>query len=98
MTCSCKLYHHPLRFLCIWIGKGWQWAAGPTIVADGEANSANTWSVPLGIGISKTTKFGNIPWKFTLETRYYVEQPDSFGPEFLLKFKSTPVIQYPFAK
>ncbi len=80
-----------------WEG-GWRCAAGPTIVADGEANSANTWSVPLGIGISKTTKFGNIPWKFTLETRYYVEQSDSFGHEFLLKFESTPVIENLFAK
>jgi hypothetical protein len=80
------------------LGGGWQIAAAPVIEADWEADSANTWSVPIGIGIAKTTKFGSTPWDFALEAHYYVEQPDSFGPEFLLVFTITPVITNPFAK
>lgn len=85
-------------FYAYGLGGGWQLAAGPTIEADWEADSSNTWTVPIGIGIEKTTKIGNTPWNFALEAHYYVEQPDSFGPEFLLVFQITPVIANPFAQ
>ena len=85
-------------FYAYGLGGGWQLAAGPTIEADWEADSSNTWTVPIGIGIEKTTKIGNTPWNFSLEAHYYVEQPDSFGPEFLLVFQITPVIANPFAQ
>lgn len=84
-------------FYAYGLGGGWQLAAGPTIEADWEADSSNTWTVPIGIGIEKTTKFGSTPWKFSLEAHYYVEQSDSFGPELLLIFQITPVIANPFA-
>jgi hypothetical protein len=83
-------------FYAYGLGGGWQIAAGPTIEADWEADSAHTWTVPIGIGIEKTTLIGNTPWNFSLEAHYYVEQPDSFGPEFLLIFQITPVITNPF--
>ena len=76
-----------------WEG-GWQIAAGPTIEADWEAESGETWTVPIGIGIEKTTKFGDTPWNFALEAHYYVVQPDTFGPEFLLEFDVTPAAAY----
>ena len=85
-------------FYAYGLGGGWQLAAGPTIEADWEADSSNTWTVPIGIGIEKITKIGNTPWNFALEAHYYVEQPDSFGPEFLLVFQITPVIANPFAQ
>jgi len=85
-------------FYAYGLGGGWQFAAGPTIEADWEADSSNTWTVPIGIGIEKTTKFGSTPWNISLEAHYYVEQPDSFGPEFLLVFQITPVIANPFAQ
>ena len=40
------------------LGGGWQFAAGPTIEADWEADSSETWTVPIGIGIEKTTSLG----------------------------------------
>ncbi len=83
-------------FYAYGLGGGWQIAAGPTIEADWEANSSETWTVPIGIGIEKTTLIGNTPWNFALEAHYYVEQPDSFGPEFLFIFQVTPVIANPF--
>lgn len=79
------------------LGGGWEIAAGPTIEADWEANKGDTWTVPVGIGIGKTTKFGNTPWSVALEVDYYVEQPNSFGPKLLLVFTITPVIENPFS-
>ena len=83
-------------FYAYGLGGGWQIAASPTIEADWEADSAHTWTVPVGIGIEKTTLIGNTPWTFALEAHYYVEQPDSFGPEFLFVFSITPVLANPF--
>ena len=80
------------------LGRGWAISARPTIVADWEANSDNTWTVPLGIGISKITEVGNNPWAFGLGVEFYAVQPDTFGPEFLLKFDIIPIIKNPFAK
>ena len=83
-------------FYAYGLGGGWQIAGGPTIEANWEANSSEIWTVPIGIGIEKTTLIGNTPWNFALEAHYYVEQPDSFGPEFLFIFQVTPVITNPF--
>lgn len=76
------------------LGEGWQFGAAPVIEADWEANSDNTWSVPVGIGISKTIKSGSISLTFALEANYYVVQPDTFGPEFLLEFDITPAAAF----
>ncbi len=76
------------------LGGGWQFGAAPTIEADWEANSDNTWSVPIGVGISKTIKSSRISWTFALEAHYYVVQPDTFGPEFLLEFDITPAAAF----
>jgi hypothetical protein len=35
--------------------------AGPNIIANWEQNSDFTWTVPVGIGVSKTLQFGKIP-------------------------------------
>jgi hypothetical protein len=35
--------------------------------------------------------------KFQLQLQYFVEQPDAFGPEWLLKFSVTPVVRNVFA-
>jgi len=54
--------------------------------------------VPVGIGLAKTTKLGNTPIKLAAQVHYFLEQPDSFGPDWPLKFTVTPVIQNPFVK
>ncbi len=80
----------------IGIGNGWQVSAGPTITYDWEATNDNELSFPLGIGLSKTTKIGESPWKLAIELHKYVEKPENFGADWLLKFKVTPVIKNPF--
>jgi hypothetical protein len=80
------------------LGGGWLFGAAPTIEAVWEANSDNTWAVPVGIGVSKTIKSGSISWTFALEAHYYVVQPDTFGPEFLLEFDITPAAAFLYLK
>jgi len=80
------------------IGNGMQIASGPLITYDWKADSDNAWTVPLGIGLSKTKIIGETPWKFQGQIQYYAKQPDRFGPEWLFKFTATPVIQNPFLR
>jgi hypothetical protein len=85
-------------FYAIGLGQGWQIASSPVITYDWQADSDDAWTVPLGIGLAKTTSLGGKPWKFQAQVQYYVEQPDAFGPEWLLKFTVTPVIKNPFVR
>ncbi len=85
-------------FYAFGLGNGWQITSSPILIYDWRADSGSKWTVPIGAGISKTTKIGDQPWKFKLEAQYYVAQADAFGPEWLLKLTITPVIQNPFLK
>jgi hypothetical protein len=85
-------------FYAFGLGNGWQLAAGPTITYDWAADDSDSrWAIPVGIGVSKTTKIGKTPFKSALEVQHYVDQPDAFGPEWFVKFKVTPVVKNPFA-
>jgi hypothetical protein len=85
-------------FYAYGLGKGWQIASAPVITYDWNADSDQAWTVPLGFGVSRTTAIGGKPWKFQVQVQYFVEQPDAFGPEWLLKFTVTPVVQNKLAK
>jgi len=52
-------------------------------------------SLPIGIGFDTMVKLGPIPAKFGLEYQYYVEQPDAFGPQWLVRFILSPVVPAP---
>lgn len=80
-------------FYAIGLGKGWQIASSPNIIYDWNADSDQALTLPLGVGLAKTTKLGGRPWKFQAQVQYFAEQPDAFGPEWLLKFTITPVVQ-----
>ena len=71
-------------------GGGWSVGSSPAITHNWETDD---WTVPLNITFSKTVTLGGRPWKFGLDFNYYVEQPDAFGPEFLVEFKITPVVE-----
>ncbi len=71
-------------------GGGWSVGSSPAITHNWETDD---WTVPLNITFSKTMTLGGRPWKFGLDFNYYVEQPDAFGPEFLVEFKITPVVE-----
>ncbi len=84
-------------FYAITLGNGWQLASSPVLSYDWKADSDDAWTVPIGFGAAKTTKIGNTPWKFQLQVQKYVVQPDTFGPDWLVKFTVTPVVKNVFA-
>lgn len=85
-------------FYALGLGKGWQIASSPIVTYDWNADSDQALTLPLGLGLAKTTTLGGKPWKFSAQVQYFVEQPDAFGPEWLLKFTITPVIKNPFIR
>lgn len=71
------------------LGDGWTIGTNPQIYYDWESEE---WTVPLQLAVSKTTKVGEMPLKLELEVNYFVEQPDLFGPEWMVSFNITPVV------
>ena len=60
-------------------GKGWALAFAPIITANWDAEDGNQWTVPLGIGISRTTVFNRRPMTLGMQYYYNVERPDGAG-------------------
>ena len=84
-------------FYAYGLGGGWQISSSPVITYDWQADdSDDALTLPLGVGLAKTTKIGDQPWKFQFQIQKYVVQPDSFGPDWLVKLTVTPVIKNPF--
>ena len=52
---------------------------GPNIIANWEQDSNNRWTVPIGLGISRTFQFRKVPECFGLEAHYSVIQPDDLA-------------------
>lgn len=76
-----------LRFLP---GGGWNVGSSPIMNYDWESEQ---WTIPLSLSASRTVMLGAMPVKVELEINYYVEQPDAFGPEWMLSFNLTPVVK-----
>ena len=55
-------------------------------------------TLPLNFSVSKTTALGGRPWKLGAEINYYVEQPDAFGPEWMISFSAAPVVENAMAE
>ena len=80
------------------LGNAWQINAGPSWSYNHKAASGNKLTLPLGIGLAKTTFLGGRPWKFQVQYWNYVESPDSFGPKHVIRFTVTPVINLPWGR
>jgi len=74
----------------------WQIQMQPTWSYNHEADSDDALTLPVGIGVSKTIVAGKTPWKFSLQYWYYVESPDTFGPDYQIRFQIAPVIPLPW--
>jgi hypothetical protein len=79
-------------FFAYGLGNGWQFISNPVIEYDWEGVGGNKLAIPLGGGISKTSRIFKIPVKTDLEIYYYIQSPDAFGPELMLNFSLTPVL------
>ena len=73
----------------------WSIGMGPTVSIDWEADSDNRLTVPVGLGLTKTTRWGKVPIKFRIEGHYSVVRPDDYGSEWVLRLQMTPVIPSP---
>lgn len=74
----------------------WSVGMGPTAVIDWEADSDNTLTLPVGLGVTKTVRWGKMPIKLRVEGHYSVVRPDDYGQQWVLRFQITPVIPNPF--
>ena len=68
----------------------------PIITADWRQDLSNRWTVPIGLGCSKTIQIGNIPVNFSIEADYSVIRPKDFGEEWDINFTITPSFPNPF--
>jgi hypothetical protein len=84
-------------FYAYGLGGGWQLASSPIVTYDWHADSDDALTLPVGFGVAKTAALGEQHWKFQLQVQKYLVQPDTFGPDWLVKFTVTPVIKNPFA-
>ncbi len=60
-------------------GEGWAVAFAPLITANWDASPGNEWTVPMGVGISRTTVFGHRPMTLGVQYYYNVTRPDGVG-------------------
>ncbi len=58
------------------LANGWYLTSVPVITANWEASSDNRWTVPVGGGFGKITKFGQQPVDLSMQAFYNVETPN----------------------
>ncbi|MBW2441463.1 MAG: neuromedin U, partial [Deltaproteobacteria bacterium] len=80
-------------FLNYNLPKGWYLISDIIIIANWDADSDNTWTVPLGGGVGKLFKIGNQAMNARTEAYYNVEKPDN-APDWQWGF----TIQFLFPK
>jgi hypothetical protein len=72
---------------------GWSIGYSGNILANWKADkSGDTWTVPLGLNVSKVVTFGKLPVRFALAGQYMVHHPDTFGQNWNIQFMMVPVI------
>ena len=76
-------------------GGGWNFGTAPIFVYDHELEES---TVPLNFSMGKTVIWSGRPWKLGMEINYYLEKPDAFGPEWMISFDITPVVENPLAR
>jgi len=57
-------------------GGGWAVSFSPAITANWDASAGNQWTVPLGLGVTKTTVFNSRPMNVGLTYYGNVKRPD----------------------
>lgn len=68
---------HPGRYLTF----------SPIITANWEADSDNTWTLPLGLGIGQILKLDKLPVNLQASAYYNVEKPDVVGANWQLRLQ-----------
>mgnify|MGYP000427528772 CR=1 FL=1 len=74
----------------------WQIQSQPVFSYNHKAVKGSRFTLPLGTGISKTTMFGTMPFKFNLQYWYYLARGEHFGPQHQIRLQLTPVVKLPW--
>jgi hypothetical protein len=77
-------------------GKAMSIGMGPNITINWEAEDGNKLSLPIGLGLTKTVKWGKTAWKMTIEPQYYIVKPDDYGTQWNFRVQLAPVFRNPF--
>jgi hypothetical protein len=85
-------YMHLLYFMYVNLPNAWQFGFDPTITYDARATSGNKWNVPVGLLVTKTTRFGGMPVKVQFGVEYSVVSQDIYGQRAQLVLDVIPVI------
>jgi hypothetical protein len=86
-------FQYIIRYL---LPKAWSVGMGPSITYNHVADGDDRLTVPIGLGVTKTVRFGKMPVKLRAEAHYSVVRPDSYGEVWNLRLQITPVIKSPF--
>jgi hypothetical protein len=73
-------------------GNGWQLISNPVITYDWAGDSGNKLNLPLGLGISKTTRWGKMPLRVSAEVQKYVANTDRFSTDWQFRMTISPVL------
>ena len=65
---------------------GWYLTTSPVITANWEAPSRNRWTVPVGGGVGRLMRIGQLPVNISAHSYYNVEHPD-FGPDWSVRLQ-----------
>jgi len=65
---------------------GWYLVSAPIATANWEADSDNTWIVPVGGGVGKIFRVGKLPINAQVQGFYNVEKPDN-GADWTLRLQ-----------
>jgi hypothetical protein len=88
-------FQYIIRYM---LPKAWSVGAGPSITYNHEAEADDRLTLPIGLGVTKTVRFGKMPVKLRAEVHYSVIRPDSYGEVWNFRLQFTPVIKSPFIK
>lgn len=71
-------------------GGGWSVGTAPIFTYDWKIDE---WTAPVNLTLGKTVIIKNRPWKIGVEINYFADQPDAFGPEWMVGLDITPVVE-----
>ena len=77
-------------------GKGMSVGMGPNITIDWNAPAGENITFPIGLGVTKTVKWGKTPWKLRLEPQYSIIKPEQNGAQWIIRIQIAPIIKSPF--
>ncbi len=79
-------------------GKAMTIGMGPSISMNWKAEEGNQLTFPIGLGITKTVKWGKMPFKLRVEPQYSIIKPDDYGSLWNLRIQIAPILKNPMLK